>query len=283
MLNHDVTQFKEVARYSLKLDIEKRGVPTTQKRENFFGYKLKNDGHLDTKTLFGCQSDWPDMLRYARKLGVIVTYFNEKAIVRIGDKRFDDSCSLQKVLFRLTVDRDLEKVKQLSIQGPYLCLSGIQLKSSHSVLYNWSIQDSLVKFVIKARLSLLPTNFTLHIWNRENCPMCPFCRSHTESIAHLMNGCRECHNLYNRRPNCIADKITDEIKLHLPRYRVYSNKLAESLFPELQDSLSVLLHRKPDIVVMDRISRICFIVEIKVCFDLYFEYAYLEKNVIHRY
>ena len=153
MLNHDVTQFKEVARYSLKLDIEKRGVPTTQKRENFFGYKLKNDGHLDTKTLFGCQSDWPDMLRYARKLGVIVTYFNEKAIVRIGDKRFDDSCNLPKVLFRLTVDRDLEKAKQLSIQGPYLCLSGIQLKSSHSVLYNWSIQDSLVKFVIKAHLS----------------------------------------------------------------------------------------------------------------------------------
>ena len=32
---------------------------------------------------------------------------------------------------------------------------------------------------------------------------------------------------------------------------------------------------------MDRISRICFIVEIEVCFDLYFEYAYLEK--IERY
>ena len=168
--------------------MEKRGVPTTQERENVFGYKLKNDGHLDTKTLFGCQSDWPDMLRYARKLGVIVTYFNEKAIVRIGDKRFDDSCSLQKVLFRLIVDHDLEKAKQLSIQGPYFCLSGVQLKSSHSVLHKWSIQDSLVKFAIKARLSLLPTNFTLYIWNRGNCPMCPFCRSHTESIVHLTNG-----------------------------------------------------------------------------------------------
>ena len=216
MLNHDVTQFKEVARYSLKLDMEKRGVPTTQERENVFGYKLKNDSHLDTKTLFGCQSDWPDMLRYARKLGVIVTYFNEKAIVRIGDKRFDDSCSLQKVLFSLTVDRDLGKAKQLSIQSPYLCLSGIRLKSSHSVLYNWSIHSSLVKFVIKARLSLLPTNFRLHIWNRKNCPVCPFCRSYTESRAHLMNGCREFHTFYNRRHNCIADKITDEIKLHLP-------------------------------------------------------------------
>ena len=93
----------------------------------------------------------------------------------------------------------------------------------------------------------------------------------------LMNGCREFHNFYNRKHNRIADKIADESKLHLPRYRVYSNKLAESLFPELQDSLSVLLHREPDIVVMDRISRICFIAEIKVCFDLYFEYDYLEK------
>ena len=96
-----------------------------------------------------------------------------------------------------------------------------------------------------------------------------------------MSGCREFHNFYNRRHNCIADKIMDEIKLHLPRYGVYSSKLAESLFPELQDSLSVLLRRKPDIVVMDRNWRICFIVEIKVCFDLYFEYAYLEK--IKRY
>ena len=111
--------------------------------------------------------------------------------------------------------------------------------------------------------------------------MCPFCRSYTESIAHLINVCQEFQNFYNTRHNRIADKTADEIKLHLPRYRIYSNKLADSLFPELQDSLSVLLHRKPDIVVMDRISRICFIVQIKVCFDLYFEYAYLEK--IERY
>ena len=85
--------------------------------------------------------------------------------------------------FRLTVDCNLQKAKQLSIQGPYLCLRGIQLKSSHSVLCNWSIQDSLVKFAIKACLSLLPTNFMLHNQNHENCPICPFCRSHTESIA----------------------------------------------------------------------------------------------------
>ena len=36
MLNHDVTQFKEVARYSLKLDMEKRRVPITQKNRKLF-------------------------------------------------------------------------------------------------------------------------------------------------------------------------------------------------------------------------------------------------------
>ena len=91
MLYHDVSQFKEVTIHYLQLDMKKRGVPTTQERENALGYKLENNGKLDTKTLFGCQSDWRDMLRHTIKLGVIVTYFNEKAIVRIGDKRFNDS------------------------------------------------------------------------------------------------------------------------------------------------------------------------------------------------
>ena len=70
-------------------------LPQHKKEKTF----LKNNGHLDTETLFDCHSDWPDMLRYARQLSVIVTYFNEKAIVRIGVMRFDDSWSLQKVLF----------------------------------------------------------------------------------------------------------------------------------------------------------------------------------------
>ena len=57
VLHHDATQFKEVAKYSLKLDMEKMGAPTTQEIENLFGYKLKNDSHLDTKTLISCQPD----------------------------------------------------------------------------------------------------------------------------------------------------------------------------------------------------------------------------------
>ena len=53
-------------------------LPQHKKEKTF----LKNDGHLDTETLFGCHSDWPEMLRYTRQFSIIVTYFNEKAIVK---------------------------------------------------------------------------------------------------------------------------------------------------------------------------------------------------------
>ena len=109
----------------------------------------------------------------------------------------------------------------------------------------------MVQFAIKARLSLLPTNFTLHIWNRDNNPICPFCKSHTERVAELMNGCREFHNFYNRRHNRIADKIANDIKLNLPRYRIHSNMLAENVFPEISELITVLTHRKPDILVLE--------------------------------
>ena len=127
---------------------------------------------------------------------------------------------------------------------------------------------------MKARLNLHPTNFTIHLWNREHDPLWPFCRQHTESMAHLLNGCREFHNYYNRRHNRIADKIADEIKQSCPRSRVYSNKMLETVFPEFHDQLVLFPQRKPDILVIDPLLKSCIVVEVTVCFDLYFGYAF---------
>ena len=129
---------------------------------------------------------------------------------------------LQKLLFKQTVNRDLQKARRLSIQGPFLCMTNVQLESCHSIFYNWKVSDLLVKFAIKARLSLFPTNFTKHVWNREHDPSCPFCHQHTESVAHLMNGCREFHNFYSRRHNRIADKIFEVISGSLSGFQLQS-------------------------------------------------------------
>ena len=53
--------------------------------------------------------------------------------------------------------------------------------------------------------------------------------------------------------------------------------MIESIFPELRETWVDIVHRKPDIVIVEPITRACYIVEIKVCYDLYFEYSYNEK------
>ena len=278
MLNHPQLQFKNIARQSLNLDMEKRNVAATDDDMNFLGFEISEDGYLNSRTNFGCQSDWPDLLRYARKLDVSIEFRQGKAGVIINGEFFDEGAPLQKLLFKQTVNRDLQKAKRLSIQGPFLCMTDIQLKSSHSIFYNWKVSDLLVKFAIKARLSLLPTNFTKHVWNRDNDPSCPFCHQHTESVAHLMNGCREFHNFYSRRHNRIADKIFEMISGSLSGFQFHANKLAESILMEYGDELQRITHRKPDIVIIDNQSRKCIILEVTVCYDLYFEQSLNTKQ-----
>ena len=276
MLNHDVPQFRNMARESLRLDMVKRGVPLSENIDNFLGYDLNANGFLNARTRFGCQSDWPDMLRYACKLGVKVIFRNGKAEITHNDLTLDEIPKLQKRLFRTTIDRDLQNSKELSIQGPFLGLNDIQIKASHSIFYNWNISDDLVRFA--ARLSLLPTNFTTHIWNRTNDPCCPFCFGHTESVAHLFNGYKEFYNFSNRRHDRIVGKLFDELKLiSIARKKVYTNKLLETLLPENKEELTVLQHRKSDIVIMDETSRDIVIAEVTMCFHLYFGFSFPAK------
>ena len=131
-----------------------------------------------------------------------------------------------------------------------------------------------MKYAIKARLSLLPTNITTHIWNRTNDPTCPFCRRHTESIAILFNGCYELRNFYNSRYDRIASKIVGEISTSNARLRTYTNRVFESILPELRDELVEIPARKPGIVIVNIVTREIVIVEVTVCFDLYMQLAY---------
>ena len=82
MLNHDVEKFSFIARESLKLDMKKRNVTFVGPQgRNFLGYELDENGTLKSKTSFGCQSHWVDLLHYTRKMAVNLEYRNDKVIV----------------------------------------------------------------------------------------------------------------------------------------------------------------------------------------------------------
>ena len=159
MLNHSVENFRFIARESLKMDMLKRGVKSTGSENNFLGYELNDDSYLCTSTYYGCQSDWPDMVRYARKLNIGVRFVNDEAVA-IFDNYVLPNRDLQKRLYQICIKQDLSDASKLSIQGPFLNLTNINAKATHSILYNWKLSDHLLRFVTKARLSILPTKFT---------------------------------------------------------------------------------------------------------------------------
>ena len=110
-------------------------------------------------------------------------------------------------------------------------------------------------------MSLFPTNFTLYLWDRQKTPRCSFGCLHTESMAHVLNGCiHHFKNYYSRRHDRIVEIISNFIKESI-------------VFPLLRDQLESIEHKKPDIHVVNHLEKKCFIVEITVCYDLYLEYA----------
>ena len=175
MINHSEKHFQNIARESLNLDFKKRKIISSNEENNFLGYSVNMNGYLNIRTMYAVKSDWIDLFRFSKKFNVKVHWKENDAKVKIGDEYYDDKADLTKRLFMHSVKRDLNKASTLSLQGTYFNLENIDEKNSHTIYYNWKLSDDLVKFVIKARLNILPTNFTLYIWNRDHDVRCPFC------------------------------------------------------------------------------------------------------------
>ena len=279
MLNHRIDQFKIVARNSLALDMKKRNVNFTNSSENFLGYEVNQNGFLKNNSSFGGQSDWPELLRYARKVDVSIKFENNFAIVIINNEKFHEPHNMQKLLYGHCIETLSRKAASLTVQGCFFNLSNINSKCSNSILYNWKIDDKLMMFLMKARLSILPTNYTLFLWNRDHDANCPFGCQHTESMAHLLNGCiKTFGNFYSRRHNRIVEKIATYLRNCRCRYRIYQEKQSESIFTPLRIELLDIQHRRPDIHLVDEVSKSCILIEISVCYDIYLDYANQAKK-----
>ena len=140
-----------------------------------------------------------------------------------------------------------------------------------------NVSDELIKFTVKARLNILPTNFTLFIWDRKKDPKCTLCSHSTESIAHVLNSCKIFKNFRSRRHDRIVSKIHNFIRDSNTRFQMYENKLAVTVFPQFRNDFRHIQHCKPDIICVDR-DRLCIIVEVTICYDLYMKFAFDEKS-----
>ena len=274
MLNHDEKVFSNIVKRSLQLDMKKRGVLESNENNNFLGYGVKENGLLSTTTNFGCNSDWHDLNIYVNKLGINIQWVDNKANILCNGEKYSNHAKIRDVLKSLIVKKQQDKARSLSIQGCFFIMSNIDNINSHNVYYNWKLSDDLIKFVVKARLNILPTNFTLFIWDRNKDPKCLLCTHPTESVAHLLNSCTRFTNFRSRRHDRIVSKINQFIKNNTD-FTTYENKMAYTIFIQQNENLRNLEHGKPDLICING-NRI-IVVEITICYDLYIDYAYEEK------
>ena len=275
MLNHNEEIFSNIAKNALKLDMKKRGVSESHENNNFLGYKVKVNGFLATTTKYGCDSDWHDLNVYARKLGILIQWTDGKATVISNGEKYSDHIKIRDLLKSIILKKQLDKAKTLSIQGNFFIIDKIDNKNSHTIYYNWKVSDDLIKFTAKARLNILPTNFTLYIWDREKDPKCSLCSHPTESMAHLLNSCKRFRNFRTRRHDRIVSKIAQFIGNN-SIFETHENKMAFTVFPQFSDALRNLDHCKPDIICTS--NNTVIVVEITICYDLYMNYAFEEKK-----
>ena len=200
ILNHDVEKFSFIARESLELDMKKRNVTFVAfQRRNFLDYELDENGALNCKSVFACQSDWIDLGCYTTKIGVNLELKDSKVVVLKNDTVVKLALTLQKALYNYCM-KDLPNKANDPIKEVIL-----RYKTSigNVQVHYYSIGISIMTY--------FPTKFTLYLgelWDRQKNPRCSFGCFHKESMAHVLNGCiQHFSNFYSRRHNLLVEII----------------------------------------------------------------------------
>ena len=79
-----------------------------------------------------------------------------------------------------------------------------------------------------------------------------------------MNGCMIFHHNYVARHNRIVSLIMGEVMKLSPHFEIFSDRMITGDMVDSDCDLTLLQHRKPDLLLCDRIARKAFIVEVSI-------------------
>ena len=289
MLNHPNENFRLIARNSLEIDFNKRGIKRSTENGNFLGYECKSNGDLATniKGGFGLISDWSHLHHICAKLGLKLSWEHpeKRSLMDCGNacasfvcKRSNDtkvfitSKKLKAEIIDKQIYEELDNAKELPVQGRLLDNNNADYLLSQNIFRTYKLSDNLVQFWYKARHNVVLCNYSLSIWYPQQSPDCKIDGYHLESMGHILNGCKEFRNNYSTRHDTIVEKIASELRNVLAL-----NKTVGSAFEELDLSPDEHpeLNMKPDIVLWHENE--VTIIDIACLYDLYIENLYQSK------
>ena len=212
MINHSDENFRYIARNSLHLDFNKRGIPRTEGESNFLRYAINENGLLDThiKGGFGVQSDWPQLVTLVEKINAELKWercsedLNDAGHAQIilrsatGSKIVTHK-SIRKELIKELLNKELCNIKELPMQGHLIDNEKADYLSSQNIFHNHKITDELMQFWYKARRNVLPCYYTLSLWYPNQSATCALDGYKTESTSHILKGCKKVKHNYTKR------------------------------------------------------------------------------------
>ena len=290
VLNSDDEQTRHTARTSLALHLTKRKCAVVSDGaaddQSFAGYKTDAKGRLlKASKVTWRRSQWIHLNELCVKLGVRLHLMNDQYVLRFcPDEDIQMTFSDPKAFFtsfkRHQLRTRLEAWRQLECQGRLARVTNTDHSLSSSHLTNMHLSDALVKFVIKARLQLLECNARLHTYYPDAVPQqCPRCGFFIETVSHLLNGCRESKTSIRNRHNRVLDIISKAVKDANQRADVFvDSPVTPSKFDDFSsNSFDGISHNRPDICIIDKITKSCLIAEVAVPFDVFLDDCYSNK------
>ena len=157
---------------------------------------------------------------------------------------------------------------------------------SHTIFKNYTVDEDILTFAVKARLQVLPTRLNLSLWYPNT--FSPHCLHHAniptiESLSHILNGCHVYKGMYISRHDRIVDLLVKNMLLYIPpsSVKVHTHtRVSPDMFILCNnevDNFSNVTANTPDVIVVNEESREVTILEVGCTFDYSLEEAFLAK------
>ena len=160
------------------------------------------------------------------------------------------------------------------MQGALVNLPFLDYLLSQDIFKNVLFPDKLISFWYKMRHNVLSCNFTLSKWYGTD-PRSKIDGYHIESMAHLLNSCKEFKKNYSARHDKICEKLCFELT-GLWR-ALFLDKAAKTSFEELNLNLPAELEcLRPDLVLCG--NNMVVIADVACPYDLYADELYKSKT-----
>ena len=292
VLNSDDPAVREAARSSLTLHMSKRKAVRGRGDNSFAGYETSDSKIVKNSKVNWPKSNWVHLFEMCHRENVQLRETSDDNYEYVHSIMIDGSdarvhCEHPKAFGMTYKGNKLEQMerefKTLSSQGR-VCREAAEdadMRLSSAFLTNHKLSDDIRSFVVRSRLQLLQCNSLMHTYfnTSKECTQCGF---FTETVSHIMNGCREMKNMYQKRHNRVVDMLHSKIcatKTISENVKVIKDSVITPVMFDEQASRQHFMcpATRPDIVLINHDEKTALIIEFSSPFDSFLGKCYDEK------